>query len=282
MTLCIYHANCPDGLASAAVVKYWHELNNQSIEFIPSPAGSRLPTQAADTNILYIVDCSFKRAELDELSTKLRLRVIDHHESARIELEGTPYSTFSMTRSGAVLTWLHFFPDDPIPQFLLYIEDRDLWNWAWPDAKQVLAGIDVGAYTEQRIPEFVSWLTQFPKAELVNVGKSILQYQAGLIQSAVKNSWEDWIDGIDKQQHKARVTNTQLQSEVCDALLKLYPEIELAVAYLDKDGKRYVSLRSRKGELDVSLIAKQQSGGGGHKSAAGFSFNTDSMRQVTP
>ncbi len=44
---------------------------------------------------------------------------------------------FDISKCGAVLTWEYFFPDEPVPAFLLYVQDRDLWQWLQPKSKEI-------------------------------------------------------------------------------------------------------------------------------------------------
>ena len=58
------------------------------------------------------------------------LLVIDHHKTAQKELCDIPkkYQIFNMNKSGAVLAWEYFFPDEEVPLLFLYIQDRDIWT----------------------------------------------------------------------------------------------------------------------------------------------------------
>ena len=53
-----------------------------------------------------------------------------------------------MGKSGARLAWEFFQPDAPIPDLVRFVEDRDLWNWQYPDSAAYLAALDTQAQTQ--------------------------------------------------------------------------------------------------------------------------------------
>jgi uncharacterized protein len=73
--------------------------------------------------------------------------IIDHHKSAIEDLTGleTQYDNyfkdFDLEHSGAMLTWLHFFPDVTPPRLIQHIEDRDLWRFKFKDTRNVQAAL---------------------------------------------------------------------------------------------------------------------------------------------
>jgi nanoRNase/pAp phosphatase (c-di-AMP/oligoRNAs hydrolase) len=71
-------------------------------------------------------------------------------------------------------------------------------------------------------------------------------------------------------------SNYVFTSELCHTLIKeLGTEIALSY-YIKEDNVVNVSLRSN-GKVDVSAIAKQYPGGGGHNDAAGFVMNLHAL-----
>ena len=66
------------------------------------------------------------------------LIVLDHHKTAMEELQpllDDPESgitgVFDMGRSGAALAWQYLANKKPLPELLQYVEDRDLWRFAF-------------------------------------------------------------------------------------------------------------------------------------------------------
>jgi uncharacterized protein len=143
--LVIYHANCQDGFAAAAVAHaYFHEIRGTEalITSVPTPtitrsgnsqlgpiiyAACQYGTKLADlleevgnvagvyvgpTLDVYILDFSFPPEELSILATVNKIVILDHHATAKANFKGenTPYRDyrFDMERCGAMLTWDYF------------------------------------------------------------------------------------------------------------------------------------------------------------------------------
>jgi nanoRNase/pAp phosphatase (c-di-AMP/oligoRNAs hydrolase) len=105
---------------------------------------------------------------------------------------------------------------------------------------------------------------------MCDAGKAILSYQARVIAEHVKHIKFHTVHGY----KFATVNATTLPSEIGQAILEAYPEVQVAHMYNQREDLKMVvnSLRSRPesaGGVDVSHIAKVF-GGGGHYSAAGY------------
>lgn len=92
--------------------------------------GQPVPINIAELTKLdavYILDFSYSREILESINEKVGvLVVLDHHKTAEAHLLGLPYAHFDMTKSGALLAWEYFFPDEEPPMPCLYVNDRDL------------------------------------------------------------------------------------------------------------------------------------------------------------
>lgn len=94
-------------------------------------------------------------------------------------------------------------------------------------------------------------------------GFAILRYQNQVVDSQCANATEIELNG-----HKVLCVNaTVLISEIAGKLAEGRPFG--ASYFIDGDGVKRWSLRSRDGGIDVSEIAKRR-GGGGHRNASGF------------
>lgn len=267
-TFVIYHANCPDGFAAAFVASlYFGEDREKTgpVSFVPASYGDALP-EIEDGCDVFILDFSYPREVLVELSQRCMVRVLDHHKTAQAALEGLAFATFDMTKSGAVLAWEYFFPTEPVPMMLLYVMDRDLWQWKLPNSKEFNAGLWRG------LPrDFLSWKTvkkHWPgsKVELVAAGKAIAFSDGLMVENLCRAPV--WLRVLNYT--VPAVNCPVLQSEIGHELLQLYPFAPFAaVWWVLEDGKPTFSLRSREDGVDVSAVAKEF-GGGGHKAAAGF------------
>jgi oligoribonuclease NrnB/cAMP/cGMP phosphodiesterase (DHH superfamily) len=139
MSMCIYHGNCADGFGAAWVVR--KALGE--IDFHPGKYQEPPPDVTGKDVVM--VDFSYKRPVLLEMAEKANsILILDHHKTAAEDLLDLPANVtakFDMGRSGAMLTWEHFFPGEAPPPLLLHIEDRDLWRFALQNTRQIQANV---------------------------------------------------------------------------------------------------------------------------------------------
>lgn len=258
MSLCIYHGNCADGFGSAWVVR--KALGD--IEFHPGVYQTAPPNVIGKDVI--IVDFSYKRPALLEMAEKAKsILIIDHHKSAMEDLVDLPSNItakFDMNHSGAVLTWKHFFPNDPPPLLLLHIEDRDLWSFALRNTRQIQANVFSYPY------DFQVWDTLMAMSpdDLARGGEAIERKHFKDIRELLGVTTRDMMIGG----YRIPVANLPytMSSDAGHDLAKGRP---FAGCYWDTPDGRIFSLRSNNEGIDVSEVAKQY-GGGGHRNAAGF------------
>lgn len=198
--------------------------------------------------------------------------VLDHHVSAEKELEGLPFCRFEKNKSGAVMAWEHFFPEKPLPILFGYIQDRDLWEWKLPASRAVSAYIQTVPFDFQEWNELRRSLAQnADDGRIVSQGSAILTYQQQRVHSLAKKAGRIWLCRGDMNGVEIPAVNSAVwQSEIGEELLELHPEAPAACVFFQVESGEWVySLRARKGEYDVSELAKAY-GGGGHAPAAGF------------
>ncbi len=249
-----YHANCPDGFAAAWAA--WLILGEEAV-YRAVRHGDEAPEVAPGAH-LAIVDFSYPRRTLLELEGRVeRLLVLDHHRSAALELEGLPFARFEMDSSGARMAWEFWHPEEPLPELLAYIEDRDLWRWKLPKSREVSLALSVFPF------DFELWSSLSVEGLKVK-GEALQSYQDALLERAASRvRWQELAG------YRIPTVNSCLfPSELGDLLCLKYPEAPFAGVYYDKMGEQAWSLRSI-GDFDVSEVAKRF-GGGGHRNAAGF------------
>lgn len=271
--LCVFHTNCADGFGAAWVVR--KALGADNVEF--HPGVYQEPPPNVDGRDVIIVDFSYKRPVLLEMAKRAKsILIIDHHKSAAEDLAGLgtvvagtemaggnpcPIETvFDMEHSGAMLTWLYFFPGMEPPALLHHIEDRDLWRFAIEGTREIQANLFSYPY------DFDVWtgLMQSDPNGLRADGtaierkhfKDINEFIAAAAYYAVIGGFE------------VPILNAPYfwSSDAGHIMAKGHP---FAACYWDVPDGRQFSLRSTEDGIDVSDIAKQY-GGGGHKHAAGF------------
>lgn len=258
MTICIYHGNCADGFGAAWVVR--KALGE--IEFYPGTYQA-VPPDVTGKDVM-MVDFSYKRPVLLEMAEKANsILIIDHHKTAVEDLVDLPANVttkFDMGRSGAMLTWEHFFQNDSPPPLLLHIEDRDLWRFALPNTREIQANVFSYPY------DFQVWDTLMAAAPdaLAKEGKAIERKHFKDIQELLGVTTREMVIGG----HRVPVANLPytMSSDAGHELAKGHP---FAACYWDTPDGRVFSLRSNDDGVDVSEVAKQY-GGGGHRNASGF------------
>src|SRR5437879_5233397 len=96
--LIAYHANCIDGFCAAWIA--WR-VHRDAAEYRAVQYGQAAPSDVEGRDLL-ILDFSYPREQLIALADKASsILVLDHHKTARADLEGLPFCIFDMDRSGA-------------------------------------------------------------------------------------------------------------------------------------------------------------------------------------
>ena len=311
--LVIYHANCTDGFGAAFAA--WLKLGDEA-EYLPMEHGKGYSKSENTFEInerdIYVLDFSFPREVMDLLLSRAKRVVwLDHHKTAfemwcggyrrgdryqAIPLGGEDplkhYVVLDDNFSGAYLAWEYFHPGTEVPMLIQHIDDRDRWQFKLDGSKELHAALN-----SYKPWTFEQWWRLFydkhglgtnKRADLIQEGKAILRAHNQNVQAALKQAKACWIKAL---------KSIDLPSSFIDGILPGWQGIaanapsflasdlghELAnksgtfglVWSMAGDGQVYCSLRSN-GEYDVSAIAKAF-GGGGHRNAAGFSTDTDTL-----
>ena len=259
MTICIYHGNCADGFGAAWVVR---KALGDSAVFHPGVYQNQ-PPLVADKDVL-LVDFSYKRPVLLQMAESARsITILDHHKTAISDLVDLPSNVtavFDVERSGARITWDHFFPNDSPPPLLLHIEDRDLWRFALAKTREIQANVFSYPYDFQVWDELMAANVE----DLAKEGEAIERKHFKDIAELLGVCTRRMIIGG----YEVPIANLPytLTSDAGHSLAKNEP---FAGCYWDTPQGRVFSLRSTDEGIDVSEIAKQY-GGGGHRNASGF------------
>ena len=255
----LYHADCSDGFGGAWAA--WMKFKEKA-DYLPAQHNEP-PPKGLKNRELYFIDFTYFGKDLEKLKKENRLTIIDHHISAKKEALSAHAFLYDVNHSGAVLTWKFFHKGKKTPKLLQYIENRDIWKFTLPNAREILSVIDL--YKR----DFKIWSVLAKKLENNEIqrkfsvkGKAMLEYEKNAVEKLVLKA-----DLGVFEKRKAWIINTALlRDEVADVLRKRGPA--LVVIWTRRGNHIYVSLRS-KGNIDVSKLA-QKYRGGGHKNAAGF------------
>ena len=255
-TVVLYHADCADGFGAAWAL--WKKYPDA--QYLPVKHGEP-PPAGLDKAHVVMADFSYKRDVIEQLAASTAsFFILDHHVTAQAALADLPYAHFDMTKSGAVLAW-EWAHREPVPWLLRYIQDKDLWEWQLPGSRAISAALSSYPF------DFQVWdgLTQ---DVLETEGRAILRREHALIdkivaESVLVNFAEETVPAV-----YSAVMISQIGERLCEG-------VPFCIIWHEQQGRRYFSLRSKRGAADVSAIAARY-GGGGHVNAAGFSFPVQS------
>lgn len=274
--LCIYHGNCADGFSAAWVV--WSYFEGQC-DFHAGVYQDAPPDVTARDVV--IVDFSYKRDVLAAMSASARtVLILDHHKTAKAELDWIPApegsweqhvsrndytptnmrAVFDMNRSGAMITWDYFYPDEECPPLMHHIQDRDLWLFKLEGTREIQANVFSYPY------DFEVWdkLMDTDPVKMIPEGAAIeRKHHKDVAELVSVTKRRMLIGGYDVPVASLPYT---LTSDAGHLMCKDEP---FAACYWDTPEGRVMSLRSTDEGVDVSEIAKQY-GGGGHRNASGF------------
>jgi len=261
----ITHSNCFDGTGAVlAVFTFCDKHKIERPKVIPMQYGDKLDiNEYSDFNVL-ITDFSFDRDILVELeNTTHDLFVIDHHSSAKKDLDGLDYCYFDMEHSGASLTWVLL--NNEVPELIKYIEDRDLWKWALYRSKELSAAMNLIAKDDyDKLLAGIKQGATFT-SELIRQGESIVKYQNAIINGIEKKFGVGKVKMIRFEGHDVPLLNsTHLISEVGNMLTKYAP---FSVQYFITDTEIVFSFRAA-GKVDLTELVIPK----GHPNAAGRGF----------
>ena len=306
--LVIYHANCTDGFGAAFAA--WLKLGNEA-EYVPAEHGTRVMSNLPmfEGRDVYILDFSFSKEDMGDIFAVAKLVVwLDHHKTA-FEMLGQPsegqrynetslrsYVLLDNNKSGALLAWEYFHPGTDAPTLIQHIDDRDRWQFKLEGSKEfhaALASYQPWTFEMWRgiflcgIFEKETW--RVPE-EFYMEGAATLRTHNQHVQSALKQArpCEIWsfkpfanapgsvINGFIRYSLNGLAANAPafLASDLGHELANKSGTFGL-IWSMAGDGQIHCSLRSN-GDYDVSAIASAF-GGGGHRNAAGFSTDIDTL-----
>ncbi len=266
--ICIYHNNCPDGFGSAWVI--YNKFGNE-FEYHGANYSDTVIPDTTDRDV-FLVDFCYNTETINHIKLFANsVTVIDHHVNAVDKLKNVDgVNTYlDLHHSGCVLTWKYFNKNEPVPEFLKYIEDRDLWKFKLPNSKEITTAILSYEY------DFDNWniLNATSIKTLISEGIALYRKHLKDVKELIKTTKKR----IRIFEYEVPIANAPYcyASDICDIMNKNEP---FALSYYVKNNDSlYVSIRSdvNGSNIDVNEIAKKF-GGGGHRNAAGFEIKIDS------
>ena len=299
--LVIYHADCTDGYGAAFAA--WLKLGDEA-EYLPLQYGDLLKATNMYKREVYILDFSFPPETMDFIFADAnRVVWLDHHATSRPYAEGkcggyiesrterhseTYDIVHDNNKSGALLAWEHFHPGTEVPMLIKHIDDRDRWQFKLKGTKEINKAM--WSYAPWSFDQWQEMTNDVHYGSMFTEGSAILRAHDQNVTSTVKGSARPCLiiatspkEGGEHWEANILVHATGLAAN-CPPFLTSDVGHELANQSgtfglcwtLSKSGlKAQCSLRSN-GDYDVSAIAKAF-GGGGHRNAAGFETNIETL-----
>jgi hypothetical protein len=272
--LVLYHGRCADGFGAALAA--WIRFEGRG-EYVGMSFGKEPPD--ATGRPVYILDFSFPpsvMAQLDEQAE--RLVMLDHHITAAQQLTGFQCRCgvvhFDMAKSGAQLAWDFFLPDRPTPALVKFIQDRDLWTWAFgTETRAFCASLDMEPM------EFPRWrdIAGFDEAQLqafMAPGRAMDAKFTELVSDIARSAMPVTMNGQAGLMCNAppafHSDLGNLLSEQCGTFALMW--------HVKTEGRVKVGLRSVK-DFDVTPLALSM-GGGGHRNACGFEMGAERLPEL--
>ncbi|RUS31441.1 hypothetical protein BC938DRAFT_477791 [Jimgerdemannia flammicorona] len=251
----IYHKHCIDGFGARFAAEL---LLGKKATYLPAVYNDTPPPD----NVLKgkrigMFDFSFDRKLIEQLRGVAELVVVvDHHKTELDQVH------FDLTKSGARLAWEFFHPDKPLPKFMAYIEDR------LPKSKEFSAFFRTVPFNFEDFKRFHD--NELLVDEAITNGTQLLAVLNDKVMQICSNATTRTLRDT---HHKVLVVNSPVfPSEVGQELASRDCDFGLVWFYDANRKSCRVSARSHDEKADVSEIVKRF-GGGGHRNAAGFTWN---------
>ena len=283
----IYHSKDTDGHFSGAVLKYkYPDIELRGWDYkdeVPS-----FETMDGFDEII-LIDVTFPFDILQELGTKTKLTVIDHHVSFKKQVDNhlqvghdvvtddLKYITFEYIYddklSACELGFKYYF--GYIPPIVELVGKYDTWRANGTDEwDTVVLPMKYYLYGKVNKPDDVKnyWFDKYSwdiVDSMLEIGESIMEYERKMDESKTNSyAFEREAYGL-----RALCINTNFMSS--ETMITKFDsskhDIMIGFAY---NGNNWgISLRSIEGGVDVSQIATVR-GGGGHSQSAGFQVVT--------
>ena len=269
----IYHGSCADGTGSAYVA--WKYLSNKfpdrQVVYCPAQIGALPPDDIEGKNVL-ICDYSYKKPILLELLKKVnKLLIIDHHKSAEKDLTDIDdkYKIFDMTHSGAMLTWMYFYPTIESPLLIKYIEDRDIWTKKLYKNDEFTAWFYTLPHSFEEYHKYTNDTLLLKMIE--EKGTAFIDLNTHNINECMTFVAPKFMKIKDNYYFVGYINSTVLKSDIGNKVFTKYHYIDFSAVYSlnDWENSTSFSLRSTDKHLDVGDLATSL-GAGGHRNSSGL------------
>ena len=277
--LILYHGRgCPDGFAAALAAWLYYAGKAELLGLDHGDIRSVDDLPALQGRAVYILDFSFEAAILRAIEARAaKLVLLDHHLSAAEKLTGFACRCgvvhFDMKKSGARLAWEFFHPDQPVPDLVRFVEDRDIWVWQYPESAGFLAALDMEALDFERWRVIAGFDAQ-QLAAYIERGRVLDEKFTKLAEQIADGAQPLVFNGVTGLMVNAPGL---FHSLVGDLLCQKSGSFALLWS-VDKNAQVKCGLRSKPGFNCIPLAASM--GGGGHAQASGFKMKFQRLPEL--
>lgn len=269
----VYHNKDLDGFTSGAIIK----LKYPDAKMVGYDYGLPFEQEVTGEPII-MADVSLPMKTMVKIAqlSNWQLTWIDHHISAINDYkefigEGESFCNAVLENGIAACegTWKHLFPEKEMPLAVLLLGEYDTWRNSdkqrWDN--EILPfqfGMRLYCNSVNSFPVEVFENEELVK-QIIHEGLTVLKYQSQVNELQCKKaSFETEFNGLRAICLNGGGFNSDVFKSVYD---ENKHDIMMPFQF---DGKKWtISLYTTKDEVDCSIIAKAN-GGGGHKKAAGF------------
>lgn len=281
-TIHVLHHGDSDGRFAGYAA--WRRIRNEAklreAQFIEVQYGQPFPLDIdalTKNDTIFIVDFSYSREILDRVYDKVgTLVVLDHHETAEEQLRGAPYALYDATKSGALLAWEYFFPDQKAPMTCLFVNDRDLWQWKYQDETRAFEAWLKYDRVQQDWEKWDNLSFHEPSLkQALEMGKIIVSNNQSIIDSFVNTPGNIVVNSMYHEptgkiiKYAIYNGNAVLISELAEKVYKSL-NVDLTIDWRGRGTDMSFSLRSPYPEKCSARAFAEVYGGGGNPATAGM------------
>ncbi len=280
----IFHRNCLDGLLAAWCI--WrhtqapqntvggHKFRHKCVFYPEVPGQTRLGKGInLDGKRVVMVDVSYDAQTMDFINTRAsKFLLLDHHKTNLDKIGDRPYALFDMDRSAASMAWLTFFPQDPLPLMVRYIEAHDLGVRDDENVRAFAAAMGqhmLPHSLKRQFPELENLLDDCETQKMVSEGIVVDSTRRKLIERNMHIGYECAFWNPDAQEYmRCVVANygvASLTGDMAHALaVKHRDACDFSALWVYQNDKKHYSIvfRSVHEHVDVSQIADYYQRGG--------------------
>lgn len=269
ITYCIYHSRDLDGWMSGAIVK----LAIPDVHLIGYDYGQPIPEIPEDADRVIMVDVTFDRPLLEELSKRCQLVIVDHHISTVPKIEGLEvFGKVDTKYAACELCWQYFMSCDT-PELVRFLGMYDSFRHKGTDEERIVLEFQYGARqaiscVESAYLALNAVLEDYDERSILNVildnGRSIYKYLCAEAINTMKRTF-----GISYNGHKFLCVNQERFNPINYGIDYHSLGYDAFICFWYVNDKFLYSIYNDNGEFDCAEFATRL-GGGGHKGAAGW------------